>query len=60
MPYYKTCPYCGAALDPGERCDCEKEAAPEAANIRDGNSESEVTSPTFACIVSADGEVCQE
>lgn len=22
---YKTCPYCGAALDPGERCDCERE-----------------------------------
>ncbi len=29
--YYRTCPYCGAHLDPGERCDCqdkEKEAAP--------------------------------
>lgn len=22
---YKTCPICGAALDPGEKCDCEKE-----------------------------------
>lgn len=22
MNYYKTCPYCGANLDPGERCDC--------------------------------------
>lgn len=21
--YYKTCPYCGANLDPGEHCDCE-------------------------------------
>ena len=20
--YYKTCPYCGANLDPDERCDC--------------------------------------
>ena len=20
--YYHTCPYCGANLDPGERCDC--------------------------------------
>lgn len=19
---YKICPYCGAALDPGEKCDC--------------------------------------
>ena len=25
MLYYKTCPYCGAHLDPGERCDCTKE-----------------------------------
>lgn len=23
MPYYWTCPNCGANLDPGERCDCE-------------------------------------
>ena len=23
MPYYHTCPYCGASLDPGETCDCE-------------------------------------
>jgi hypothetical protein len=21
-PYYWTCPYCGANLDPGESCDC--------------------------------------
>ena len=21
-PYFTTCPYCGAHLDPGERCDC--------------------------------------
>lgn len=27
MSYYRTCDYCGAALDPGERCDCEKEKA---------------------------------
>lgn len=20
--YFHTCPWCGAALDPGERCDC--------------------------------------
>jgi len=25
MPYYQTCRLCGANLDPGERCDCEKE-----------------------------------
>lgn len=22
---YKICPYCGAHLDPGERCDCQDE-----------------------------------
>ncbi|MBQ0037283.1 MAG: hypothetical protein KBS74_01275 [Clostridiales bacterium] len=22
MAYYRTCPYCGAHLDPGEQCDC--------------------------------------
>ena len=25
MPYYRTCPDCGAHLDPGERCDCHDE-----------------------------------
>lgn len=28
MSYYKTCPHCGAHLDPGEACDCR-------ANLRD-------------------------
>ena len=23
--YYDECPYCGAALDPGEPCDCKEE-----------------------------------
>lgn len=23
--YYKVCEYCGAHLDPGEKCDCRKE-----------------------------------
>ncbi len=22
MSYYRICPYCGAALDPGEKCGC--------------------------------------
>ena len=26
MAYFKTCPYCGASLDPDEKCDCEKES----------------------------------
>lgn len=24
MAYYNTCASCGANLDPGEKCDCEK------------------------------------
>lgn len=36
MSYFRTCPICGANLDPGERCDCIKntahgEATPKAA-----------------------------
>lgn len=26
MPYYRSCPDCGAALDPGERCECHRSA----------------------------------
>lgn len=26
---YRTCPYCGAHLDPGERCDCDLIPQPE-------------------------------
>lgn len=26
---YRICPECGAALDPGEICDCRKETDPE-------------------------------
>lgn len=41
MSYYRPCPYCGANLDPGERCDCwdEKETAADAANIDGGRVE---------------------
>lgn len=35
MPYYWTCPYCGANLDPGERCDCKNETKEE--TNHDGN-----------------------
>ena len=30
--YYNECPYCGASLDPGEKYDCIKEDAVEAAS----------------------------
>ena len=40
MSYYRKCPFCGAALDPGEICDCQdKETAPDAANIEGGKAE---------------------
>jgi len=26
VAYYRECGLCGCALDPGEKCDCEKEA----------------------------------
>lgn len=26
MAYFHSCPRCGANLDPGEKCDCEKES----------------------------------
>ncbi len=36
MGYARRCPGCGAFLDPGEICDCEKRAALDGANIEDG------------------------
>lgn len=37
---YHTCPYCGANLDPGERCDCQKEeSAPAAGTAKSANSQ---------------------
>lgn len=41
MSYYRVCPHCGAALDPGERCDCqgEKKAAVSASNADSGKAE---------------------
>ena len=29
MAFYRTCPDCGASLDPGERCDCTDKAEQE-------------------------------
>lgn len=33
MPYYRTCPHCGANLDPGESCDCRAALEQEAFNL---------------------------
>ncbi len=30
MAFYRPCPYCGANLDPGERCDCRMDEKKEA------------------------------
>lgn len=38
MNIYKTCPLCGANLDPGERCDCNKKTAVSAANADNGGA----------------------
>lgn len=39
MSYYRICPNCGAALDPGELCDCKEKAAQGATNTQDGKAE---------------------
>ena len=33
MTYFKTCPRCGASLDPGETCDCRDEENERKARI---------------------------
>lgn len=33
MSYYHTCPYCGAHLDPGERCDCQEKKSQQKAPV---------------------------
>ncbi len=35
MTYFKTCPLCGASLDPGETCDCKDEENERKARIED-------------------------
>lgn len=48
MLCYRPCPLCGAALDPGERCDCQdKEAAPRATNSGDCQEEGKLHSTSI-------------
>nr|DAK92466.1 MAG TPA: RRN7 Zinc-finger of RNA-polymerase I-specific TFIIB, Rrn7 [Caudoviricetes sp.] len=39
MPYYKTCPDCGAHLDPGERCDCKDDTKEDHINAGNENQD---------------------
>lgn len=34
MAYFSECEHCGAALDPGERCDCQKTRAESREHIQ--------------------------
>lgn len=47
MSFYKTCPYCGANLDPGESCDCKENTPVCAANTDEGKVEMALTGPDF-------------
>lgn len=67
MPYYKSCPWCGSALDPGEICtDCrdeqhktstktaqkhKKKTALDATNIESGEADQKLCEPRSASIV---------
>lgn len=55
MSYYKTCPHCGAHLDPREVCECKEEAAPGATNTRDGKAE-QIDTAVSASIVTESKE----
>ena len=58
MSYYKTCPLCGAHLDPGEVCECKEEAAPGACNTWDGRVE-QIDKAVSASIVNENKEDCK-
>lgn len=52
MAYYRPCQLCGAALDPGERCDCQdKETAPSATNTESGKVDQKLSDPRSISIV---------
>lgn len=39
MAYYGTCPFCGANLDPGEKCDCRQDGGEEKEEKNDDGSD---------------------
>lgn len=48
---YKTCPMCGANLDHGERCDCNKKTAVSATNADGGKAGNGMTSQNPAQMI---------
>ena len=62
MAYYRICPYCGAHLDPGERCDCQgKEmAARDAADILGGRNRKEPMETNSVSIIADRKGGCQD
>ena len=58
MSYFKTCPLCGAHLDPGEVCECKREAVPGTANAGRGKAE-QVDKAISASIVNDNEEDCK-
>ena len=58
MSYYKTCPDCGAHLDPGEECDCRKTVKVVCGATCDMFSQRvDVGGESFIACMSADGAV---
>lgn len=57
MSYYRTCLYCGAHLDPGERCDCRdnEKTAPRATNTQSGKREQDLQGLVSATSVQETG-----
>ena len=61
VSYYRTCPICGAYLDPCERCDCqdEKEAAASATNTDSGRVETGLQAQLSASSLHEDKGNCK-
>ena len=64
MSFYKTCPHCGAHLDPGESCDCTisqvcAEARAVFPELFTGRTDREIASE-IAGVVSRYGQLTQE
>ena len=57
MSYFRTCPHCGAHLDPGEVCDCRnnEEAPASAANAGEGRVEQSLTDAVSTSTITENG-----